>query len=368
MKNLHLYTDESGNTGLSLFDDKQPYFWTCTMITEEDFNTVDLSPVLSALQVDRLHANIIGLPGIESISDQLCEIITNKCTFLFTKIEKRYFAKLKLFDLIFDNGINHATTTIHYGIRGLRLPLAYNFVINVSPKSEEEFWESYEKGDKSNFVRLLKRVRWNINHKVHDNRIVQLLTDAINWAISNPDPFLEYRKSRMDSPNVVALTLIINNINSMLDGSDYEIVEFVHDRQNQFAPKIRETFDLLKNTYSETSPETIISDIKIVDSFKCPINILASDNSIGLQITDLSLWLVKRILDKGYGAFSNSKKLFDVITNQSLITHFTLDELKREVYAINKYMQMKPLTYDEIQKGKEIYEQFEMKRIQRLTT
>lgn len=342
MKNLHLYTDESGNTGLNLFDDTQPIFWTCTLVSEDDMNSINIDPILNKLGLQRIHANIIGLEGIEKITQELIDIIVDKKYFIFTRINKRFFAQLKLFDLIFDNGINNATTHMHYGMRGMRLPLAYNFALQVSPHSQEEFWEAYNKTNPDLFCKLLRRVKANILHKISDRRVSQLLVDAIDWSLENPMVFLEYKQNKLDSPNVAVLSLLLNNINKYVNGSGYEITEFVHDRQNQFGSSIRNTYDLLKNMLTDNLPTTFLSDVKLTDNFKCPINITSSDNSIGLQITDIALWLVKRSVEKGISGYTKTQELLNIILSQSVVTGLTLEQLRDEVLMVQQFIDSMP--------------------------
>lgn len=174
MKQLYAYTDESGNTGSNLFDKEQPVFWTGTIISEFNLDITGENTIKKSLEIlgtHRIHAKEIGLVGIEKISNLILECFKkNNCSFVFTQIEKRYFASLKFADLILDNGINKAVSAAHYGIRLLRMMLVYSFIKQVSPISQEEFWIAYGSGNIEKFKKVLERVKINIVNKINDQR------------------------------------------------------------------------------------------------------------------------------------------------------------------------------------------------------
>jgi hypothetical protein len=131
------YTDESGNTGLKLFDEQQPVLLTLTLVSPCEVDSV-LAPRhaewLAALGVPRLHANELGLAKLEALADsarQFIELVDPR--FILTFIHKPYFGAVKFVDTILDNGINNAVTPFHYGLRAMRLPLALALVQGMEP-------------------------------------------------------------------------------------------------------------------------------------------------------------------------------------------------------------------------------------------
>ena len=65
---IFAYTDESGNSGLDLFDAGQPTFWTGTLITPFDLDQIHPQMIQATLDragVPELHGNALGLTGIE---------------------------------------------------------------------------------------------------------------------------------------------------------------------------------------------------------------------------------------------------------------------------------------------------------------
>ena len=77
-KDLFAYTDETGNTGLKIFDDAQPFFHTLTIIAREDLSKV-VAPLVSewcaTLKVNELHASELGVGRLERVAPQMLEFL-----------------------------------------------------------------------------------------------------------------------------------------------------------------------------------------------------------------------------------------------------------------------------------------------------
>ena len=105
---LYAYFDESGNTGYRIDDTTQPTFYECAVISSFDLNMgelCELDDIKNKLGLNRLHAAEIGMEKIESFIPIISQLaLRHNLTFFISKIDKFHFAKLKLFDLIFDNG------------------------------------------------------------------------------------------------------------------------------------------------------------------------------------------------------------------------------------------------------------------------
>jgi len=223
------YTDETGNTGLNLFDPWQPFFWTGTLLTPVDLDRLD--PAIHRACLERvgcteLHGNQLGLTGIEKVAGKLQRLLYRyRMRFLFTRVDKKHLAGTKFIDTLMDSGINQAVSNLHYGVRFHRLYLAQAIVALLTIEDRREFWEVYAKADAKGFVRTLLRLKGRVETYIEDPRTRQLLLDAIAWALVHPEPLLEGTRSEMDSPNVVALTLLIEMLHqgiwpNTLSGTD----------------------------------------------------------------------------------------------------------------------------------------------------
>src|SRR5437588_6978502 len=113
---LFAYTDETGNTGLNLFDEGQPFFWTGTLLAVTDLDRLDPAihqACLSRVGRSELHANELGFSGIEKIAGKLQQLLFRyRAQFIFTRLEKTHLAGTKFVDTLLDSGINQAVSNI----------------------------------------------------------------------------------------------------------------------------------------------------------------------------------------------------------------------------------------------------------------
>lgn len=197
MTELCVFTDESGNTGNNLFDENQPFFWIGSFISKQSFSK-------DYCFSEKFHGCESDITEINEHAAKVISIIQNeRCYIMVSKLCKRHHARLKFFDHIFDSGYNKAVSGIHYFLRPLRLMLAEAFSSYLSPRSEEQFWSFLKTLDLVKFVSILDRVLWNVRTKEKDKRLKELLSDAILYALKNPNEFTETNRTINDSPNIV---------------------------------------------------------------------------------------------------------------------------------------------------------------------
>ena len=143
---MRAYIDESGNTGVNLFDPDQPYFLNVAMSSPVDFDDVFKERVARIAQVagvDYLHANEMGAGRVESIARSLIELIEfSQVRFYFTSVKKPDVAVMKFFDAIFDPGENPAAPHHSYYIRELRFLLLLKFAAILDADDTELFWKA----------------------------------------------------------------------------------------------------------------------------------------------------------------------------------------------------------------------------------
>ncbi len=202
---LMAFTDETGNSGLNLFDHNQPFFWTGTLLSPIDWDS--LPPAIHEACLNRagceeLHGNHLGLAGVERIAGRLITLLQRyKAHFLFTLIEKQHFVSMKFADVVLESGLNKAVSNFHYGLRFNRLYLAHIIGALLDSDDREEFWNHvYPSGDVGGFCRILRRLEGRIHSNIADRRTRQLLLDAIAWDLLHPELLLEGTRSALDSP------------------------------------------------------------------------------------------------------------------------------------------------------------------------
>jgi hypothetical protein len=156
------YTDESGDSGLKLFDSGQNAFWTGTLIAYADVDQRYKRfhrEFLASCGMVELHGAELGFGGIEKIANRLCVLIREKdFRFAFGRVDKHFLAAAKLFDLAFDSGANPGMPTHTYGIQQLRMLTLMHFVQLLSESDLREFWDLFAKQDATRLGTLLESI------------------------------------------------------------------------------------------------------------------------------------------------------------------------------------------------------------------
>jgi len=371
---VRAYTDETGNSGNALFDSGQDYFWTGTLVCPVDLDTAAAlahAKCLRATGRPELHGNDLGLGGIEKIADCLLDTLSDhNCRFLFTRLHKHHLAATKFFDTVFDSGLNKAVSNLHYGVRGLRLSLAVQFIQLLDELDRREFWEVYGNGDVARFRTILGRVRdrvvaWH-DEGIYHERTVQLLRDGLEWGVKYPEPLIEQRQSELDSPNIVAFSLLISMLHTVHKQTGARVAQFVHDEQNQFARFLRQSYEMLRHYDIDRSIAGTILDIKRLPTFGCELVMARSRDSAGLQFTDVILWLIKRFVDTRGQVRGRCRVLAETVNKMALLSPFTLESMQREVAEGFREMGAKTLSEEKIESAKAFIRKLEERRLARM--
>jgi hypothetical protein len=366
------FTDETGNSGLNLFDKGQPYFWTGTLLTPVDLDALDPAvhaACLSRAGCNELHGNNLGFSGIERIAGKIKQLLYRyQATFLFTRIDKSHLAATKFVDTILDSGLNKAVSNFHYGIRLNRLYLAHIIVALLDQDDRQEFWGAYATGDAEGFRRICMRVEGRVVSHVDDARTRQLLQDAITWALAHSEPLLEGTRSPLDSPNVVALTLLVHELHRLNELTGLTVRTFIHDEQQEFAKYLNKAFEISKQfgSVNATSPLAMIINIKDMATFDCGFRTVSSKKSFGLQLLDVALWLTKRFTDNPDGVHGKSRELAKQIRKRGFISEFTHEAMVTEVERGFDRLFSTPLSAEKETRGRKLLAEIEATRLQRM--
>lgn len=133
---MFYFVDESGNTGLDLFDKNQPvlYYGLLGAQTNLDITAESLLKELrKELGVDRIHANVLGVGRLTPVARRLANFSKkNDVRFSLLKVDKPDHAIISFFDQIFDSGMNKAVPWHHYFT-----PLRYMLLFKVAHLFDE---------------------------------------------------------------------------------------------------------------------------------------------------------------------------------------------------------------------------------------
>jgi hypothetical protein len=335
-----VYTDETGNTGTNVFDPEQPWFWTGSLLANPDFDSV-AEPLHAAcikhLGVDELHGAVLGLPKIESIADTLIELIeAADCYFIFCLVEKTHLVGTKFVDTVMDSGINKAVSPFHYNHPLFRMTMAHTLVHILTEKDLREFWPAYLAGKIDPFLHVLRNVKWRILSRIKDPRQWEILGDAIDWAMKYPSEILggSRTNSVLDAPNIVAFSQLLTQLQEMLHETGSRVVGFVCDEQDQFGKGIRDSYAFLSRISFANQQFDWLAEPQAVDTFRCPIELISSKTSIGLQVVDVVLWLAKRFAeDRVPEGFPGCHKLMTTVHPRSKFAPLSRRQLNEAVAA-----------------------------------
>jgi hypothetical protein len=365
-----VFADESGNSGLKLFDDGQDTFWTGTVMAFADLDrkyTTLHRELLGLVGKPELHGNELGFGRIEKIAGRLAWFIREKkLRFSFVRIFKPYLATTKLFDLAFDSGVNPAVPPHAYNVRHLRFINVLHFSQLLTTEDLNEFWSLFEAQDEKRFGQLLASIRDRVSETPYDKRSIQILTESLTWASEHPqavlDPFSEH-----DSPNFVAFTALFEHLHEFHKEFGHTIGSFVHDEQDQFIPHFTRAFELLAKFHGDSEgPLSLISNIELASSFDCTLDVRSSNESFGLQLIDVCLWLCKRVFDRGDRPRGQCAVLWESIAERSYINNYDFDMLVRNIQKGVELLESRECTEEQLANARNMLNQIEANRHKRL--
>lgn len=368
---LIAYADESGNTGQDLFNDSQPYFWTGALLSPVDMQIAGRKAHQDwqrALGVKELHGSELRLEGIAKIALDLRNFLaSNSSSFVISKVEKVYHAGTTLAWVLFDSDFNMAVSPRHDHAPLLKRMLSLAILDFLREKDLKSFWFAYQKRDLHSFATILETLQFRILEIDGDKRMKELLLDALAWGAQNPGEILRNAGDQSDSPNILAVGLLLNGINEHLPELS-RVVKFVHDEQSQFGRSIMSEYEKNKNiTHMGDHPFLPVRLVR-VKNFSCPIEFVSSHTSIGLQIIDVILWLVKRTEERPETPLpENCADLLDYVyarTRRADFTHRLLSERTRRDYESAMSRSLSP----EVEaRARLLRDQMEMERLKRMS-
>ena len=156
---MFFYVDESGNTGLNLFDTSQPDLLYGLLSSKVNLDVL-AEPHLQALRkrfgVSRLHATELGIGRLSTAAPILLDLVRKyDIRFALYKLVKLDYAVIQFFDQVFDQGLNPAVGWTTYWT-----PLRYVMLLKVAYLFDEELAEKAwaartDKNDESSNAQLL---------------------------------------------------------------------------------------------------------------------------------------------------------------------------------------------------------------------
>lgn len=339
---MHFFIDESGHTGANLFDSNQPVLYYGVLSSESDIDKEAKNEILSLREkfnVQRLHANELGIGRILSQIDEIKEIKNNyKIKFDVHEIHKYDHAIISFFDQVFDSGINDAVSWNTYWtpMRYLILEdLATIFDIETAKKAWQARIDKNNQSSEATLVEVCKELKErskNIDHFL----IREIIQSALNFTIRNPSKISYNGGEPIEmSPNIVGFQFVLQALQERIKNKQ-DPVSITVDQQSEFNKsqiKLHELY--LQMSSIEMANINTLPSLEIKDIPNSPLKIRPGDQSIGLELVDIFLWIFKRSnSDKGVPAALRDLIYID---NQPINNKLSIDQIKNN-WPTNNYL------------------------------
>lgn len=320
---MFFHVDESGNTGNQLFDKNQPiltYGVLSSTLNVDALGKQWFKDITKKLDIDCLHANHLGVNKLTEISRELY-LLQDKFKFSFDYyfIEKRALAVVCLFDAIFDAGINPAVRWDTYWT-----PMRYLIILKLAAILDDDILKKtwalctckYIENKESDIIQTLEEIRSITKTSCLDARSKEIIINALGFAIKNPLAMdFGQHDEKAISPNAVGFQFVASSISRRLKLKNRKkALSITVDMQTQFNKAQIETYrnaslisDGMKRATQEDRNKYLNhplfasiekSDLINKNLINSNIEISKSQESIGLQIVDIYLWITNRILLK----------------------------------------------------------------------
>ncbi len=306
---MFFYVDESGHTGAHLFDTDQPTLYYGVLSSKLNIDLVAEKYVLeirNKIGIKRLHAAELGNRKLVSIVDGLIKI-QEEFQFVFDiySVIKPDHALISFFDQVFDQGLNPAVPWAAYWT-----PLRYMLLLNLSRLFDEKIlkraWAARIEIDNGKAELELISICSILRSRVGilpDKRSQKIITDALKWAEDNPKK-IGYNindKSELLSitPNLIGFQIVMQGIASRITAFKVKHPQIIVDQQSQFnksQSSLADFFAKASKMKFENGPG--LPEIDFSGMPTIPIRFKSSDNSVGLELVDVYLWIFKRFIEK----------------------------------------------------------------------
>lgn len=369
MNKFSVFIDESGNSGLNLFDNQQPYFWVGGLLIPEEKESLledKIKPLLLQLDKKELHGNELGVGRINIISKALISIYKEiNAKFFFVRVNKAHISSMKFVDTLIDSGNNPAIPSLYYASRATRLMFAQPISTLFSREAQELFWDIYQNKKYDEYKNFLTDFKIAFELQVPDPRLREIIGSALDYGIKYPEKLLDEGQGEYESPNLVSFTLLLDSLRNVLPLESSKITTVIHDEQNQFAKYLKEMYDLMKNI---SMKDSLVGYPKVgkIDKFTNDMKFASSDTSSGLQLIDIPLWIMKQVMDRGKVVTGDVELLRQHIYENGFISQFSYEALTDEVISINNEIMSVPLTEEQLKFGHEQVAIMEAIRIKNL--
>ena len=303
---MYAYVDESGNTGSNLFDDAQPVLYYGVLTCRKNLDVI-AEPLLTKLRqnlgVSRIHAAQLGVARLVPVADALCKFPKkHDVRFDVYRVMKRDHAFLSFFDQVFDSGMNDAVPHSWY-FGPMRFLLLQEIANLFDEALTKKAWEIRRNQSVVDCAKELSKICTQLatySDMFPDKRLREIASGALRWAAKYPEKIsygTNNRESDLQiSPNLVGFQQVLTGITQRSIKAQRQVRRIIVDRQNEF----NNAQGLLHETYLKmkaVGPLPMMPGMPPIDWTHMPeagLEFTPGDESAGLEMVDVYLWLMKR--------------------------------------------------------------------------
>jgi hypothetical protein len=233
---LFYFVDESGNTGLNLFDKNQPKLYYGILGCRANLDVIAeplLKELRQSLAVKRIHANELGVARLTTIAEKVTRFSKkNDLRFSLYKVSKPDHAIITFFDQVFDAGLNEAVSWQHYWTP-LRYVLLFKVAYLFNEALAKEAWSARREQNRARCTEKLQKLYAELLERVDslpDVRSRELVSGAIKWAAANPEKISygsgNHESTLQISPNLVGFQQVLQGIALQSSACECRAVQF----------------------------------------------------------------------------------------------------------------------------------------------
>lgn len=338
---MYCFIDESGNTGLELFDANQPILYYGLLSAQINLDVV-AEPLLKTLRkhlgVELLHANELGVGKLTEIASPLTEFSKKRdLRFSLLQVVKPDHSIICFFDQVFDSGMNKAVPWHHYFT-----PLRYVLLFKVSFLFDEELakeaWVARRERNPARCAEQLVAICKTLLGRIDllpDARSQEIISGALRWAIAKPFE-ISYGVGNLDSelhisPNLIGFQQVLQTICEESSSRVKTVRQIVVDRQSQFNKAQAELagwYEKLRKAKHNAEMGPGMPSFDYSGMPEVPPTFKPGDASAGLELVDITLWIAKR-RKEGKPLSTELEKLFFTQAKRGRVDEVSLAGLDR---------------------------------------
>lgn len=371
---MFVYIDETGSTGLNIFDTNQDTLMSAAVVARFNFDSIATlrhTQILNRISCAEIHANELGVARINEISHRLKKVVLDfKLRFACTKVEKRYLAISKLFDTLFDSFENVAVPWHVYNIGVMRLIMMFKLNAIVTEEHLVNFWnccmlERKRAIAQSNFVDLCNSIKNNVN-VLPDARSRQIISEALSWAAAHSEA-ISFQPANeqirlMNSPNFVAFSSLIPAISMMAARASRKVRGIVHDEQSQFGRVFNYYHQSMQNAGVLNQPRVFgVGRLDFRPLQNSSLDMRDSASSFGLQVADIYLFLQKKAAS-GVAFRGDIACLYKVLDSRTIYRNLNFEDVYSRVSAEYQALMSADITPEMERRGRELLNDIEQRR------